>query len=81
MTYINRLKIKSIAHSRNDMDIFCNYQKNTNRLHERIASQWDTQWGMMWTSCMKREIVSGCHIYMLYRCLVSIEESLLKKIM
>ena len=57
MIYINRLKIKSIAHSRNDMDIFCNYQKNTNRLHERIASQWDTQWGMMWTPCMKRKLV------------------------
>ena len=50
MTYINRLKIKSIAHTRDDMDTFCN------RLHE---SQWDTQWGMTWTPYMKREIVSG----------------------
>ena len=57
MTYINRLKITSIAHSRDDMDNFCN------RLHERIASQWDTQWGIMWTPCMKKGVVSVIYIY------------------
>ena len=62
MTYINRLKIKSIAHSRDDTDIFVINRKiwidcmKELQVSETLSEKWCGH--LAW----RKKIVSRCHL-------------------